>query len=86
MKLLPATAEAENLKARLMARDPMERFMALHTLEVEAGHEGRLAGQVEAFAARGVPYYAPEDPHYQAWVERALALWERLHPVATPAG
>jgi hypothetical protein len=83
----PATVNAEALRAQLMARDPMQRFMALHALEVEAEHggESRLAGQVEAFAARGVPYYAPEDPHYQAWVGRAMALWERLHAVGTPS-
>ena len=81
MKSQAAHANTDVLRAQLMARDPMQRFMALHALELEAGHGGaaKLAGQVEAFAARGVPYYAPHDPHYQAWVDRALALWERLH-------
>jgi hypothetical protein len=71
----------EGLRAQLMAPDPMQRVTALHAIEVEAGHAGgaRLAGQVEAFAARGIPYYAPQDPHYQAWVDRALAFWRRVH-------
>jgi hypothetical protein len=72
---------AELLRAQLMAPDPMQRVMALHTLEVEAEARkaAKLAGQVEAFAARGIPYYAPNDPHYQAWVGRALDFWQRLH-------
>jgi hypothetical protein len=74
-------ADTEHLRDQLMARDPMQRFMALHLLEVQAesGTAAKLAGQVEAFAARGVPYYAPNDPHYQAWVGRALDFWRRLH-------
>ena len=75
------TADTEQLRDQLMAPDPMQRFMALHLLETEAeqGKAAKLAGQVEAFAARGVPYYAPNDPHYQAWVGRALDFWRRLH-------
>lgn len=80
MKSEPSTVNVAALRAQLMARDPMQRTLALHTLEREAGHgEARLAGQVEAFAARGIPYYAPEAPHYQAWVGRALDFWQRLH-------
>lgn len=81
MKSPVSTLNLEGLRAQLMARDPMQRFCALHTLEVEAeqGGGGKLAGQVEAFAARGIPYYAPADPHYQAWVERALRYWQQLH-------
>lgn len=72
---------ADLLRAQLMAPDPMQRVIALHTLEVEAETRktAKLAGQVEAFAARGIPYYAPNDPHYQAWVGRALEFWQRLH-------
>ncbi len=81
MKSQASLADADVLRAQLMAPDPMQRFMALHTLEVEAeqGKLAKLAGQVEAFAARGVPYYAPNDPHYQAWVGRAVDFWQRLH-------
>jgi hypothetical protein len=71
---------ADLLRAQLMAPDPMQRVMALHSLEVEAEHRKapKLAGQVEAFASRGIPYYAPNEPHYQAWVGRALEFWLRL--------
>jgi hypothetical protein len=77
-------ADASALRAQLMAPDPMQRVMGLYTLEMQAeqGGEGRLAGQVEAFTARGIPYYAPNDPHYQAWVSRALEFWLRLHQAA----
>jgi hypothetical protein len=58
----------------------MQRVSALHAIEVEAHAGGpRLAGQVEAFAARGIPYYSPQDPHYRAWVDRALGFWRRMH-------
>ncbi len=87
MKASVAPVSADALRAQLMARDPMQRVMALHAIEVHAEHgEGRLAGQVEAFTARGIPYYAPNDPHYQAWVGRALAFWERVQaPAAATA-
>lgn len=73
--------DLEGLRAQLMAPDPMQRVCALHAIEVEAeqGGSGKLAGQVEAFAARGIPYYAPTDPHYRAWVERALRYWQQVH-------
>jgi hypothetical protein len=81
MKSQATPAQLEGLRAQLMARDPMQRVIALHAIEVEAvrGAAARLAGQVEAFAARGIPYYSPQDPHYQAWVDRALELWQRVH-------
>jgi hypothetical protein len=78
---MKTSARLEGLRAQLMAPDPMQRVIALHAIEVDAGQggDGRLAGQVEAFTARGIPYYAPQDPHYQAWVERALGYWQRCH-------
>lgn len=81
---MSSSVDVDLLRDQLMARDPMQRAMALHTLEVHAEQrkEPRLASQVEAFAARGIPYYAPNDPHYQAWVGRALDLWRRLQAAA----
>ncbi|MEW6708152.1 MAG: hypothetical protein AB1430_25190 [Pseudomonadota bacterium] len=81
MKPQACVADADLLRAQLMAPDPMQRVMALHALEQEAeqGKAAKLAGQVEAFAARGIPYYNPQDPHYQAWVGRALEFWRKLH-------
>jgi hypothetical protein len=84
--------DSNTLRDRLMARDPMQRFIALHAIELEIGHgatasDPRLAGEVERFAARGVPFYAPNDAHYRAWVGRAVGYWERLHnpPAAASA-
>jgi len=82
---LEAFVGANALRQSLMARDPMQRFQALHALEVEVDHEegrgarARLAHQVHAFASRGVPFYAPHDPHYCDWVARAVGYWEDLH-------
>lgn len=76
--------DSNTLRGHLMARDPMQRIHALHAIELELEHpvaplSPRLAGEVEKFAARGVPFYAPHDAHYRAWVRRAIAYWERLH-------
>jgi hypothetical protein len=84
---LATSFDAHSLRANLMARDPMQRFQALHALELEVGHEAqgpraRFANQVASFAARGVPYYAPNDPHYTDWVARAVGYWEDLHKQA----
>ena len=39
------------------------------------------------FAARGIPFYAAHDAQYLAWVDKAVALWQRLHaaPGLVPA-
>ncbi len=73
---------AEALRAQLMARDPMKRAIALHALEtrVQGGAvPAALAGEASRFAARGIPYYSPDDAHYQSWVSKAVHYWERLH-------
>ena len=55
---------AQALREQLMAPRAIERVHALHALELEL--EGLRANPVtdelEAFTARGIPYYAPEDP------------------------
>ena len=72
--------DSTTLRAQLMAADPMQRVMALHALEqASASRNAKLAGEVEKFAARGIPFYAPHDANYQAWVGRAIAYWEKLH-------
>jgi hypothetical protein len=86
-----ALLDSNTLRDQLMARDPMQRFHALHAIELELEHaaaptQARLAGEVEKFAARGVPFYAPNDAHYRAWVGRAVAYWEKLHGAPAVAG
>lgn len=66
-----------------MATEPMKRVAALHDLEcqVERGPTppgARLAQAIREFVARGMPFYSNVDPHYLAWVERAVDYWERL--------
>jgi len=79
----PATADGLALRARLMAPHPMERAVALHELERELklarrGPRCAIASQVEKFAARGIPFYSPQDPHFCEWVDKAVAYWEQL--------
>jgi hypothetical protein len=83
MNLDSSSLDANALRAQLMAPNPMQRVQALHALELELEHgpaaaDTRLANEVERFAARGMPYYAPDDSHYRAWVDRAIQYWEKL--------
>ena len=76
--------DSDSLRAHLTAPDPMRRVMGLHALETAAERSASNArsalGQEAArFAARGIPYYALHDPHFQAWVGKAATYWERLH-------
>lgn len=78
-----ALMDADTLRDRLMAREPMPRFSALHALESEIG---RLRGSAHValgkaasrFVQRGIPFNSPQDPHYQAWVGKAVSFWEQL--------
>ena len=69
----PAAADSQTLRAQLMAPNPMERAIALHAL------------QAEKFAARGIPFYSPQDPHFREWVGKAVGYWEALHRANTVA-
>ncbi len=77
---------AQTLRAQLMAPEPIQRVHALHALElglVEAPQA--VAEELEAFASRGIPYYAPDEPAYREWVGKAVSYWEQLHaPKAVP--
>lgn len=77
---------AQTLRAQLMAPEPIQRVHALHALELELSEAPHaVAEELEAFAARGIPYYAPEEPAYREWVGKAVAYWERLHaPKSAP--
>lgn len=74
-------ASSQDLHAELMAPEAMKRVLALHAVEVEADKAASTA-VVKAFndfAARGIPFYSPQDPHYQEWVGKAVGYWEQLH-------
>jgi hypothetical protein len=80
----PSAVDADSLRRQLMDADPMQRAMALHALEIEvercaASGRAALSGEAARFAARGIPYYALHDRHFQEWVGRAVSYWERLH-------
>jgi hypothetical protein len=83
-----AGVTASTLRQQLMAPNPMQRVMALHTLEVEAerhcGVPAGLRSEASRLASRGIPYYALHDPHFQDWVGKVVSCWERLHTM--PAG
>ena len=70
----------QDLRAQLMAPQAIDRVHALFALECEVDHvDGPVARELQAFTARGIPYYAPEDPAYRKWVEKAVGYWEKLH-------
>lgn len=80
--------DAQALRAQLTDPQPMQRAIALHALELaiaECGHgpHARHAAEAERFTARGIPFYRPDDRHFLAWVDRAVAHWERLHEAHT---
>lgn len=80
-----AVMDATTLRECLMAPEPMPRFTALHALEeeIEHQHAGKpadtaLVNAAARFVERGIPFYAAHDPHYQAWVSKAVSYWEKL--------
>ena len=76
--------DSSTLRERLMAPEPMPRFTALHALEGVGLEQGAspsrvaLAQAVARFVERGIPFYSEQDPHYRAWVSKAVSYWERL--------
>lgn len=77
--------DSSTLRERLMAPEPMPRVTALHALEGELELEQgasparvALANAAARFVERGIPYYSVQDPHYRAWVSKAVSYWERL--------
>lgn len=77
---MPHRATSQELRSELMAPEAIKRVHALHVLEMELEHapESKVAKELEAFAARGIPFYSPEDPSYCEWVAKAISLWERV--------
>lgn len=88
-----AEMDAIAFREGLMAPQPMPRFVALHALEEEIEHSSHggdassvaLAHAAARFVERGIPYYNVQDPHYQAWVSKAVSYWEKLHGHAVRA-
>ncbi len=81
----PSFMDASTLRERLMAPEPMPRVTALHALEGETELEPgaspsrvALAHAAARFVERGIPYYSAQDPHYRAWVSKAVEYWEKL--------
>jgi hypothetical protein len=86
-----ADVDGVDLRRRLMAAEPMQRVAALHDLECQLERAAqppgaRLAQAVQEFVARGMPFYSSVDPHYLAWVDRAVEYWGRLQPRGESAG
>lgn len=77
---------AQALREQLMAPKAIERVHAMHALELELEEapSSAVAEELEAFTARGIPYYAPEDPEYREWVAKAVSYWEQLHAETHP--
>jgi hypothetical protein len=77
---------AQALRQQLMAPRAIERVHALHALEreLQARPDSAVARELSDFTARGVPYFAPEDSHYLAWVDKAVAFLDKLHDVRAP--
>lgn len=72
----------ETLRQQLMSDLPMQRIKALHVLEAEPVG-GTSPEQLAAarFASRGIPFYSAKDPHYLAWVDKAVTHWQRVSRV-----
>ena len=72
---------AQALREQLMAPRAIERVHAMHALELELEETPAcaVAEELEAFTARGIPYYAPHEPEYREWVAKAVSYWEKLH-------
>lgn len=67
--------------------DPFARHAFLHDMEVQLTQLQRRPGlqaRVHHFVDRGVPYFAPTDPHYVEWASRAAQLWDELHQLERP--
>ena len=67
--------------------EPFVRHALLHDLEMQLAQLQRRPGlqaRVRHFVDRGVPYFAPTDPHYVEWATRASQLWDELHQLERP--
>ena len=72
------TFNPDSLRQQLMSDLPMQRIKALHALE-EQPSGGTTPEFIAAarFDSRGIPFYSARDPHYLAWVDKAVGHWQR---------
>lgn len=67
----------------LTPEEPFARHALLHNMELQLcrvrEHCPGLHSRVHSFVDRGVPYFAPSDPHYREWAAKASQLWDELH-------
>ena len=69
--------DSNSLRQQLMSDHPMHRIKAVHALEVARAATPEQQAAVR-FASRGIPFYSAQDPHYRAWVDKAVGHWERV--------
>ena len=74
---------------RLQAPQLQERLLALHQIEQLAEHQqngprAEAARRALRLTERGLPYYAPQDPAYARWVQKAAECWDALTTDAGP--
>ncbi len=72
-------------QAELRSPVAFDRTKALHSLEQmgEHLHDKDLANEVLDFASRGVPFYAPDEARFNAWIGQAGGLWARAKAAET---
>ena len=72
--------DGAHLRGQLLSATTAERVQALHQLTLWAAEvaDPALQRDLDAFVARGLPYFAPDSLGYQAWVAKATALTERV--------
>lgn len=74
------TLTPTELREQLLSPKATDRVHALHALEMAAEQaDDGLSREMLTFAARGIPYYSPNDAAYRKWVDKALAYWKRAH-------
>jgi len=76
-------ADQRPLLQRLNAPQLQERLQALRDIELEAlrhqaGPGAEVARRAQRLIARGLPYYAPQDPGYLRWTRKAVGFWAAL--------
>ena len=77
MDPVQSVLDSDTLRQQLMSDHPMQRIKALHALELERASTPEQQAAAR-FASRGIPFYSAQDPHYRAWVDKAVGHWQRV--------